>query len=58
MRVKAGTSVSFTNVGDTPHSATAFQNGNWDTGVLEKGQSKTITFDKPGNYYYICALHP
>jgi len=58
MRVKAGTSVTFTNVGDTPHTATAFQNGNWDTGVLEKGQSKTITFSEPGSYYYICAPHP
>jgi quinohemoprotein ethanol dehydrogenase len=57
-RVKAGTAVTFTNVGDTPHTATAFQNGNWDTGVLEKGQSKTVTFSEPGNYYYICAPHP
>jgi plastocyanin len=32
MRVKAGTSVTFTNIGDTPHTATAFQNGNWDFG--------------------------
>jgi quinohemoprotein ethanol dehydrogenase len=57
-RVKTGTAVTFTNVGDVAHTATAFQGGNWDTGVLEKGQSKTITFDKPGNYYYICAPHP
>jgi len=57
-RIKAGTTVTFTNVGDTPHTATAFQNGNWDTGVLEKGQSKTVTFSQPGSYYYICAPHP
>jgi quinohemoprotein ethanol dehydrogenase len=57
-RVKAGTAVTFTNVGDVQHTATAFQGGNWDTGVLDKGQSKTVTFDKPGNYYYICAPHP
>jgi len=57
-RVKAGTTVTFTNVGDIPHTATAFQKGNWDTGVLEKGQSKTVTFSEPGNYYYICAPHP
>src|SRR5216683_2881114 len=54
-RVKAGTTVTFTNVGDTPHTATAFEKGNWDTGMLEKGQSKTLTFSEPGNYYYICA---
>jgi plastocyanin len=60
-RVKAGTAVTFTNAGDTPHTATSFENGrigSWDTGPLGSGQSKTITFDKPGNYYYICAPHP
>jgi alcohol dehydrogenase (cytochrome c) len=57
-RVKAGTEVTFTNVGDVPHTATAFEKGKWDTGVLEKGQSKTVTFSEPGTYYYICAPHP
>jgi len=57
-RIKAGTTVTFTNVGDTPHTATAFEKGNWDTGLLEKGQSKTVTFSEPGNYYYICTPHP
>jgi plastocyanin len=54
-QVKAGAAVTFTNVGDVQHTATAFERGNWDTGgVLEKGQSKTVTFSEPGNYYYIC----
>ena len=60
-RVKAGTAVTFKNVGDTPHTATAFENGrigSWDTGVLDAGESKAVTFDKPGNYYYICTPHP
>jgi quinohemoprotein ethanol dehydrogenase len=57
-RVKAGTKITFTNVGDVQHTATAFQKGNWDTGALEKGQSKAITFSEPGTYYYICAPHP
>jgi quinohemoprotein ethanol dehydrogenase len=60
-RVKAGTTVTFTNLGDTPHTATAFENGklgSWDTGVLNSGESNTVTFDKPGTYYYICTPHP
>ena len=60
-RIKAGTAVTFTNAGDTPHTATSFDNGkigNWDTGPLASGKSKRISFDKPGNYYYICAPHP
>ena len=59
-RVKPGTKVTFTNVGDLPHTATATagMEGKWDTDVLAKGDSKSITFDKPGTYYYICAPHP
>ena len=60
-RVKAGTSVTFTNVGDIPHTATAFEKGkvgNWDTDVLAKGESKAITFTDPGTYFYICTPHP
>ena len=60
-RIKAGTTVTFTNVGDVPHTATAFDKGkigNWDTGVLAKGESKAITFSEPGTFYYICTPHP
>jgi plastocyanin len=32
-KVKAGTAVTFANVGDIPHTATAYQQGNWDTGA-------------------------
>jgi len=60
-RVKAGTTLTFTNVGDIPHTATAFDKGkigDWDTGVLAKGESKAITFKEPGTYFYICTPHP
>jgi quinohemoprotein ethanol dehydrogenase len=57
-RVKAGTTVTFTNVGDVQHTATAFEKGKWDTGALEKGESKAITFSETGTYYYICTPHP
>ena len=40
--------MTFTNVGDVAHTATA----------LEKGQSTTLTFSEPGSYYYICTPHP
>jgi quinohemoprotein ethanol dehydrogenase len=60
-RVKAGTTLTFTNVGDIPHTATAFDKGkigDWDTGALSKGESKEITFKEPGTYFYICTPHP
>jgi alcohol dehydrogenase (cytochrome c) len=56
--VKAGTTVTFTNVGDLNHTATAMEKREWDTGDLAKGGSKTITFSQPGNYYFICTPHP
>ena len=58
LTVKAGTTVTFTNVGDLPHDATALKQGDWGTGLLAKGESKTVSFMKPGMYYYICTPHP
>jgi quinohemoprotein ethanol dehydrogenase len=57
-RIKAGGSVTFTNVGDIPHTATALDGRGWDTEALAKGESKAITFTKSGIYYYICTPHP
>jgi plastocyanin len=58
-RIKAGTSVTFSNVGDIPHDATALVPvGDWGTGGLAKGETKAVTFNKPGIYYYICTPHP
>ena len=59
--MKAGTTLTFTDVGDIPHTATAFDKGkvgDWDTGALNKGESKEITFKEPGIYFYICTPHP
>jgi alcohol dehydrogenase (cytochrome c) len=58
IRIKAGTTVTFTNVGDLPHDATAMVQGAWGTGMLAKGESKVVTFSKPGIHYYICTPHP
>jgi alcohol dehydrogenase (cytochrome c) len=58
VRIKTGTTVTFTNVGDLPHDAAALKQGEWGTGALAKGESKAITFTKPGIHYYICTPHP
>jgi quinohemoprotein ethanol dehydrogenase len=57
-RIKAGSTVTFTNVGDIPHTATDVKQAKWDTGALAKGESKAVTFSEPGIYYYICTPHP
>src|SRR5437870_3784167 len=43
IRIKAGATVTFTNVGDLPHSATSMDRGKWDTGVLVKGGPPAAT---------------
>ncbi|WP_188479886.1 cupredoxin domain-containing protein [Primorskyibacter flagellatus] len=55
--VKAGSAVTFVNRDGAPHTATA-TNGAFDTGNLGKGSEKTVTFDTPGTYGYICSYHP
>ena len=57
-RIKAGTTVTFTNVGDIPHDATALKQSEWTTGALAKGESKAVTFNNVGIHYYICTPHP
>jgi quinohemoprotein ethanol dehydrogenase len=56
--VAAGTKVTFTNGGSTPHNAAGADSGGWDTGLLDAGQSATVTFNRPGSYSYICTPHP
>ncbi len=57
LQVPVGATVTFTNYDSAPHTATA-KDGSWDTGILNQGQSKTITFEKAGDYTYYCKVHP
>jgi plastocyanin len=57
IQVDAGTKVTFTNSDDTKHTATA-DDSSFDTGDLDQGDSKTITFDQPGEFTYYCRYHP
>ena len=55
--VSQGDTVTWTNNGPTPHSATA-SNGSFDTGILPKGESGSHTFDEAGTFSYFCQPHP
>jgi plastocyanin len=57
LQVPVGATVTWTNNDDAPHTATA-KDGSWDTGTLNKGEKKTITFDKAGEFEYYCKVHP
>jgi LPXTG-motif cell wall-anchored protein len=55
--VSAGESVTWTNNGPAPHSATA-DDGSFDTGILRKGSSGSHTFTRAGTYTFHCTPHP
>ncbi|MDE3095470.1 MAG: cupredoxin family copper-binding protein [Chloroflexota bacterium] len=57
LQVPGGAKVTWTNDESAPHTATA-KDGSWDTGMLNQGQSATLTFDRPGDYTYDCKVHP
>lgn len=55
--VQIGDTITWTNSGPSPHTATA-NGGSFDTGTLGKGASSSHTFTQPGTFAYICKIHP
>jgi LPXTG-motif cell wall-anchored protein len=55
--VNVGDTVTWTNNGPTPHSATSSA-GVFDTGIMDAGQSGSHTFAEAGTFAYICTPHP
>jgi plastocyanin len=55
--IHVGDTVTWTNHGPSAHTATA-NNGSFNTGVLQKGQSGSHTFNTAGTFSYICSIHP
>ena len=55
--VKAGSTVTWTNLDEEPH--TVFSDaGLFRSGALDTKDSFSFTFDKPGTYHYLCTIHP
>ena len=52
----AGKPLTFINTDDTPHQVSV--SGGPRTAVFLRGQKASLTIDKPGEYNYICGLHP
>lgn len=53
--VNVGDTVTWSNAGPTPHSATG---DNFDTEVFDEGESRSHTFSEAGEFAYICTPHP
>jgi amicyanin len=60
--VPPGTTVTWTNTGSQPHSATSTVSESnptkFDSGILNPGQSYSFKFEKAGTYDYFCVPHP
>lgn len=56
IEVSTGTVVTWTNKDTAPH--TVVDEGMFASEELDQGESFTFTFDTPGEYSYICGIHP
>jgi plastocyanin len=57
LTVPAGTTVAWTNDDSAVHTVTA-DDGSFDSGRLDPGETFSVTFDTPGEFAYHCGFHP
>jgi plastocyanin len=57
MTVSAGTTVTWTNLDDEPHTVVS-DTGLFRSGAMDTNESFGFKFDKPGTYHYTCSIHP
>ena len=56
LKVKSGTTVTWTNEDDIPH--TVVSPNNFRSKPLDSEDKFSFTFTTPGTYKYFCSLHP
>jgi plastocyanin len=57
LTVEAGTTVTWTNTGQRPHTATD-RGGTFDTKPIAPGAKAEVTLSAPGTYFYFCRINP
>jgi plastocyanin len=57
LTVKPGTTVTWTNGDDIPHTVVS-KDGIFKSKVLDSGEHFSFTFAKVGQYGYFCSIHP
>lgn len=55
--VPVGATVTWVNYGHHHHTTTG-DRGQWDSGVMDRGDRFSVRFARPGNYFYYCRIHP
>ena len=58
LNVKAGTTVTWSNMDDIPHGIAWVKNAFARSKALDTDDSYSLTFTTPGTYSYFCYLHP
>lgn len=56
--VPVGTTVTWVNEDDIPHTVVADDKTSFRSKVLDTGDRFSFTFTKPGEFGYFCSLHP
>src|SRR3569833_4783682 len=57
LTVKAGTTVTWTNRDDIPHTV-ASKDRLFKSKAMDTDETYSFTFSTPGEYSYFCSLHP
>ncbi len=55
--ISAGSTVEWTNRDEVVHTVSA-EDGSWESGAIESGETWRATFSEPGIYPYYCGPHP
>jgi plastocyanin len=57
LTVKAGSTVTWTNQDDEPHTVVS-DTGLFKSGGMDTNDSFSFKFEKPGTYHFTCSIHP
>lgn len=57
LTVKAGSTVTWVNMDDEPHTVVS-DTGLFKSGGMDTNESYSFKFDKPGTYHFACSIHP
>ena len=58
LKVKTGTTVTWTNRDDIPHGIASSDNAFKKSKALDTDDSYSFTFTTPGTFQYFCYIHP
>ena len=58
VRVKAGTTIVWTNHDDIPHTVVSSDDSSFKSKALDTDDKFTTVLTKPGTYAYYCSIHP